>query len=113
MGVDNEEKARESYIELMKARHKSFLCKLSGFVFSGEKPFTGASAAAIATCECHGIRVVEIKCPFKHKDNTPLKPQELTRPSAWTVMAALSKTTSNIPRSKCKFSQLPPQMLTL
>ncbi|XP_072037064.1 uncharacterized protein [Amphiura filiformis] len=34
-----------------------------------EKPFIGASPDAIVNCECHGMGVVEVKCPYKHKES--------------------------------------------
>ena len=67
-GVDNEEKARDLYIKSKRTIHAGFECRLSGFVIDPEKPYLGASPDGIATCKCCEPRVVEIKCPFKHKD---------------------------------------------
>lgn len=70
-GIDNEGNARDKYINVMSTKHENFKCRLSGFMIS-EKLFIGASADGIASCSCHLPRVVEIKCPFKHKDVSPL-----------------------------------------
>lgn len=67
-GIDNEDKARLKYIEVKKITHENFECRLSGFVIDPDKPYLGASADGIATCKCCSPRVVEIKCPFKHKE---------------------------------------------
>ena len=72
-GVDHEDAARKAYITKMAASHKNFSCRLSGFVVDDKKPFLGASADGIASCDCHGSRTVEIKCPYKHKDRSPLE----------------------------------------
>ncbi|VDI18732.1 Hypothetical predicted protein [Mytilus galloprovincialis] len=41
-----------------------------GFLISKETPFIGASADSVASCSCHGNRVIEVKCPFSHKEST-------------------------------------------
>ena len=76
-GVDHEDVARKAYIDRMTASHNNFSCRLAGFVVDDKKPFLGASADGIATCDCHGTRTVEIKCPYKHKDRTPLEAAQI------------------------------------
>lgn len=76
-GVDHEDVARKAYIQKMAASHKNFTCRLSGFVVDDKKPFLGASADGIAACDCHGQRTVEIKCPYKHKDRSPLEAAQI------------------------------------
>ena len=66
-GIDNEVHARDKCINVMGTEHKNFTYRLSGFMIS-EKLFIGASADGIALCSCQLPRVVEIKCPYKHKD---------------------------------------------
>ena len=46
----------------------AFECRLSSFAIDPERPYLGASADGIATCKCCPSRVVEIKCPYKHRD---------------------------------------------
>ena len=69
-GIDNEEKAREYYIQIKK-KHEGFECRLSGF--DPVRPYLRAPAEGIASCKCCLPRVVEIKCPFKHRDITPIE----------------------------------------
>ena len=76
-GVDHEDVAREAYIDRMTASHNNFSCRLAGFVVDDKKPFLGASADDIAACDCHGTRTVEIECPYKHKDRTPLEAAQI------------------------------------
>ena len=42
-----------------------------------KKPFLGASADGIAACNCRGQRIVEMKCPYKHKDGSPLEAAQI------------------------------------
>ena len=49
------------------------------FCLVGGGTLIGASDDAIASCECDGIRVAEIKCPFKNKDNTPLEASRIDK----------------------------------
>ncbi|CAG2229693.1 unnamed protein product [Mytilus edulis] len=51
-------------------QHLDFSCTQSGFHVSNENPFLGASPDGITNCQCCGRGIVEIKCPYKHKDNT-------------------------------------------
>jgi hypothetical protein len=37
---------------------------------------THPSTDGIAECDCHGIGILEIKCPFKHREVYPLKAAE-------------------------------------
>ena len=42
---------------------------LCGLVLSQEHTYLGASPDFLVTCDCCGKGVVEVKCPFKHKDS--------------------------------------------
>ena len=76
-GVDHEDVARKAYLQKMAASHKNFTCRLAGFVVDDKKPFLGASADGIAACNCRGQRIVEMKCPYKHKDRSPLEAAQI------------------------------------
>ena len=61
--------AQELYNNLYK-EHNTFSFKKSGLVISVDYPFLGASPDGIACCDCCGQRVVEIKCPYSHKEKS-------------------------------------------
>ena len=42
----------------------------AGLIVDTDLPFIGASADAITHCDCHGKRVVEVKCPYSFRDKT-------------------------------------------
>lgn len=68
-GLDNEHTAREEYIKLkQRAGHNNFKCRLSGLVIDSDRPYLGATADGIASCECCSAHVVEIKCPYKYRN---------------------------------------------
>lgn len=47
-----------------------FTIEESGLHITPEFPFLAASPDGILKCSCNGSAVIEIKCPFKHKDST-------------------------------------------
>ncbi|CAC5363254.1 unnamed protein product [Mytilus coruscus] len=55
------------------------LCTESRFFDDLNYPFIGVSADGIATCDCHGSSVVEVKCPFKYISS--LLPEFLADPN--------------------------------
>ena len=50
--------------------HVNFQLNKTGLRLCREFPYIGASADSVAWCDCHGSRVVEVKCPYKHRDST-------------------------------------------
>ena len=72
-GIDNEDRAREKYVEFKKGKHENFSCRLSGFLIDEKKSFLGASADGVSTCKCCGPRILEIKCPWKYREFTALE----------------------------------------
>ena len=46
--------------------HTNFLLNKTGLQLSKQFPYIGASADSMACCDCHGGRVVTVKCPYKH-----------------------------------------------
>ena len=48
--------------------HTGLIVQRTGLRITEENPFLGASAPSITVCECHGKRVVEIKCPFSFRN---------------------------------------------
>ena len=55
---------------LQQGGHVNFQLHKTGLRLCVEFPYIGASADSIAWCDCHGSRVVEVKCPYKHRYST-------------------------------------------
>uniref|UniRef100_UPI00358FC381 uncharacterized protein n=1 Tax=Myxine glutinosa TaxID=7769 RepID=UPI00358FC381 len=73
-GLANESKARDAYVCTKSgAQHKNISCRLSGLVLDKDRPYIGASADGIVTCDCCQPWVLEIKCPYKHRDVSTLE----------------------------------------
>ncbi|CAG2215690.1 unnamed protein product [Mytilus edulis] len=72
-GVDHEEECRQAYITNQSTQHIDFECNLSGFTINNQHPFLGASPDGITNCQCCGKGLIEIKCPYKHKDITVMQ----------------------------------------
>ena len=77
-GRDNEAKARHDYTTLMETKHKNFKTALSGLVINQKYPYVAVSPDGICSCDCHGIRLLEIKCPYKIRDQSPTSNKALT-----------------------------------
>ena len=67
-GRDNEAKARHDYTTLMETKHKNFMMALSRLVIYS---CAALSPDGICLCDCHGTRLLEIKCPYKIRDQSP------------------------------------------
>lgn len=50
--------------------HPGFEILESGLVILLETSFLAASPDRIIRCRCHGHIVVEVKCPYSHRDST-------------------------------------------
>ncbi|XP_060784112.1 uncharacterized protein LOC132890853 isoform X2 [Neoarius graeffei] len=67
-GCDNEERARQCYVELQRKMHTDFKVEQSGLQINPAYPFLGASPDGLVSCACCGDGLLEIKCPFSGKD---------------------------------------------
>ncbi|CAG2247496.1 unnamed protein product [Mytilus edulis] len=47
-------------------------CKLSGFVIDNNSPYLGCSPDGLLECKCCGQGCLEIKCPYKFSEETPI-----------------------------------------
>ena len=72
-GVDHEDQAREDYIDLMKQHHEGFECHPAGLTVNPKYPHLGASPDGMVSCVCCGSGLLEIKCPYKHRDKYTLE----------------------------------------
>ena len=58
--------------------HDEFILEDIGLVLCHDFPFLAASPDGVAKCSCHGISMVEIKCPYKYRFSSPTDEQALT-----------------------------------
>ena len=72
-GIDNEEKALEAFGDALKQGHENFTISKSGLRIRKDLPYLGASPDAIISCSCCGDSVVEVKCPFKFKEEEDIR----------------------------------------
>ena len=73
-GREHEAEAITYYEGNRQSSHFNLKLEKSRLMLDDQHHFLGASADAIASCDCHGKFLVEIKCPFKHRD----KPMHIT-----------------------------------
>lgn len=52
--------------------HDNLECKLSGFVIDNNSPYLGCSPDGLLECKCCGQGCLEIKCPYKFSEETPI-----------------------------------------
>ncbi|KAK2143704.1 hypothetical protein LSH36_819g02023 [Paralvinella palmiformis] len=50
--------------------HTKFQLSKMGLCLCKEFPYIGASPDGLACCDCHASRVVEVKCPFTHRNSS-------------------------------------------
>ncbi len=62
-GKDNESVAAEAYCTQMSEKHTNFKMSDCGLTIMSERSFIGASLDRKVSCTCHGVKLVEIKCP--------------------------------------------------
>ena len=70
--------AKEAYLQLIKSKHKNFSINESGLFINPQFPQFGATPDGIVRCECCGVGVLEVKCPYCRRndllnDEMPLK----------------------------------------
>ena len=67
-GCKHENKTREMYIRSTKSQHSDFSVTECGLFINTQWPIVGASPDGIINCTCHGKGVLEINCPFCHRE---------------------------------------------
>ena len=70
-GIDNENIARQTYIETVSDNHTNFQCTAAGLHVNPSYPHLGAAPDGVLNCDCCGKGVLEIKCPYKHREKHP------------------------------------------
>lgn len=72
-GIIYEPIARQQYINNEKMRHSKFSVKQCGLFVDNTLPYIGASPDGVVTCKCCGTGLLEIKCTYKYRNNTPIE----------------------------------------
>lgn len=63
-GCQHENKAAQQFTEHMGKSHINFGFEKFGFLIHPDYPYFGASPDGLVGCDCCGLSLVEIKCPF-------------------------------------------------
>ena len=69
-GIDHEGQALEQYSERKSSLHMNLLVSKCGLIVNRRYAHLGASPNALISCDCCGKGVVEIKCPFRCKEES-------------------------------------------
>lgn len=72
-GRGNEENAIQALANELKKSHINVKVEKSGLRLHQDYHFIGASADGLGSCDCHGKFLIEVKCPFKHKEKMSIK----------------------------------------
>ncbi|XP_065067609.1 uncharacterized protein LOC135693150 [Rhopilema esculentum] len=69
-GKETEQFAKQKFHEMEGNNHKD-LVKFNGvgLQVDADYPFLGAFPDGLVTCSCHGLAVLEVKCPYKFKES--------------------------------------------
>ena len=69
-GCAHERTGRNRYEVKMKESHRNFSVCDVGLVINPKWPYLGATPDGKVSCTCCGKGIVEIKCPYCHKEST-------------------------------------------
>jgi len=69
-GIDHEEEARQTYVTLTASQHDNLKVEQCGFIINPSFPEVGASPDGLIHCTCCGKGCLEIKCTYKHQNNS-------------------------------------------
>ena len=75
-GIDNEDVARVAYLELADENHVGLKYSADGLHLNPSFPHLGASPDGLISCDCCGSGIIEIKCPYKYRDESPQDVQD-------------------------------------
>ena len=70
-GIEHEEVARKQYLVVQKKKHTSFELEMTGLCVNPSFPHLGASPDGLTSCDCCGLGLLEIKCPYSVRHTTP------------------------------------------
>ena len=69
-GLKHDKVARELYLKAQKQHHNDLTIADSGLVINSQWPFVATTPDGIVDCKCCGKGVLEIKCPYSHRDES-------------------------------------------
>ena len=70
-GLTHEDQARSDYIKEASVHHVNFTYSDSGLHVNPRFPHLGASPDGMINCKCCGKGLIEIKCPYKYRNEHP------------------------------------------
>ena len=70
-GISNEPIACSAYIERAQEEHEEFSYQPAGLFINPDFPHLGASPDGLISCKCCGEGLLEIKCPYKYREQHP------------------------------------------
>lgn len=70
-GIHNEDVAWEAYMELASQEHINFHFMPAGLYVNPGCPHLGATPDGLVSYDCCDEGIIEIKCPYKHRDTHP------------------------------------------
>ena len=68
-GIEMEPIARKAFTGYFKLYHENVKVTETGLHVNTNFPYLGASPDGLVLCSCHGKGLLEIKCPFKYREN--------------------------------------------
>ncbi len=69
-GCAHEKPGKNRYESTMKGLHNNFSVLNTGLIINPEWPYLGATPDGKVSCSCCGNGILEIKCPYSHKEST-------------------------------------------
>lgn len=70
-GKENEEEALQAYTIMQRSKHRNFAVSKCGLFVDAKHPYMCATPDSVVSCDCCGLGVVEVKCPFKSVGKHP------------------------------------------
>uniref|UniRef100_A0A3Q1ED01 YqaJ viral recombinase domain-containing protein n=1 Tax=Acanthochromis polyacanthus TaxID=80966 RepID=A0A3Q1ED01_9TELE len=71
-GCNHEKFARDMFIDVYKKSHENVKVHDTGFFINPSVPFLGVSPDGFVSCDCCGVSVLEVKCPFCVRNDSKL-----------------------------------------
>ncbi|XP_065643270.1 uncharacterized protein LOC136075006 [Hydra vulgaris] len=71
-GLKMENVAKSELLNSLSQQHINLCITDSGLYIDADYPWLGASPDGIVKCDCHGMSILEIKCPYKFRNSLEL-----------------------------------------